>query len=154
MTKLSKVRTPVDGGSHFTVTVPPMDVVLGVRVSCVGVTVILGCPWPAHKRMIDQRHHTGIIKLPLWHKIQTHKRFKRTLIYKTQAHGLHIFGVMPFAKLRKDTDTTVKRLNYLTFILYNLNAVINLAVSLKVQQPNGLLCNFLFKCLWSSDVKY
>ena len=44
MTKLSKVRTPVDGGSHFTITVPPMDVVLGVRVSCVGVTVILGCP--------------------------------------------------------------------------------------------------------------
>ena len=44
MIKLSKVRTPVDGGSHFTVTVPPMDVVLGVRFSCVGVTVILACP--------------------------------------------------------------------------------------------------------------
>ena len=44
MTKLSKVLTPVDGGSHFTVTVPPVDVVVGVRVSCVGVTVILGCP--------------------------------------------------------------------------------------------------------------
>ena len=44
MIKLSKVLTPVDGGSHFTVTVPPMDVVLEVRVSCVGVTVILGCP--------------------------------------------------------------------------------------------------------------
>ena len=54
MTKPSKVRTPVDGGSHLTVTVPPLDVVLGVRFSCVGVTVILGCPWPAHKAEVSQ----------------------------------------------------------------------------------------------------
>ena len=41
-----------------------------------------------------------ILKLHI--KIQTHKRFKRTLLVKTK-HNLRIFGVIPFIKLKNDT---------------------------------------------------
>ena len=40
----------------------------------------------------------------LCNKIQTHNRFKRTLIYyMTQTHNLKIFRVIPFIKLENDT---------------------------------------------------
>ena len=35
--------------------------------------------------------------------IQTHKRFKRTLIFLGQIHNLQIFGVIPFIKLQNNT---------------------------------------------------
>ena len=36
-------------------------------------------------------------------KIQTHKKFKRTLIYYDTDTNLQMFGVMPFIKLQNDT---------------------------------------------------
>ena len=41
-------------------------------------------------------------------KIQTHKRFKRTVFIRTRQNQ-QIFGVIPFVKLQKDTWTTAKR---------------------------------------------
>ena len=41
-------------------------------------------------------------------KIQTHKRFKRTLFIRTRQNQL-IFGEIPFVKLQNDTLTTAKR---------------------------------------------
>ena len=46
-------------------------------------------------------------------KIQTHKRFQRTLFIRTK-HSMQIFGVIPFVKLQNDTQTTVKRCTTIT----------------------------------------
>ena len=42
------------------------------------------------------------------YKIQTQKRFKRTLFIRTE-HNLQTFGIIPLIKLHNDTETTVKR---------------------------------------------
>ena len=46
--------------------------------------------------------------LLLHYHLQTHRRFKRTLIIRTK-HNMQIFGVIAFIKLPNDTQTTVKR---------------------------------------------
>ena len=63
-----------------------------------------------------------------FNKIQTHKKFKRTLIYYDRSNikrfkrmliyfdtdSLHIFGKIPVVKLQNDTETTDKRLKTMT----------------------------------------
>jgi len=47
------------------------------------------------------------LKNDLGIKIQTYKRFKRTLFIRTRQNQ-QMFGVIPFVKLQNDTLTTAK----------------------------------------------
>ena len=50
-------------------------------------------------------------------EIQTHKRFKRMLIYwdtKWQTHNLQIFRVIPFVRLQNDTYTKIKQFKWMS----------------------------------------
>ena len=47
----------------------------------------------------------GEEKKPVMYKVQTHKRFQRTLFIRTK-HNLHVFGVISFIKLQNILPNT------------------------------------------------
>ena len=51
---------------------------------------------------VNAAYITKISKSEIWKKIQTHKRFKRTLFPGTR-QSQPIFGIIPFVKLQNDS---------------------------------------------------